>query len=240
MKLLYSIIILSVFSVAAFAQNISVVSKSSDSISGPDIAEMEAKVKIENIGSLSQTYNVIRNELSMVPGHSSYYCWSIDCYPPNVDTSTSQVTLAPGASDSTFIAYLTPYDNQGKYPGTSVVRYRIYNIDSDQREDTLGFVFVYTALNTTSLETKILSDEEVYAYPNPAVDKLNIAFGDLHVNNARIIIRNLLGSQIITRNINPTSNFTSVDVSQLDKGIYFYTLEANGEKIHTRKFAVSK
>ncbi len=233
-----SALILFVF-INAMAQSLSVVSQSSDSLSGDFYTEMEAKITLENTAANTNTYGVERFELDMAPGHSSYFCWSIDCYPTNVSLSTSFVTLAQGERDSTFIGYLTPYDGSGGIEGTSVVKYVFFNQNSSS--DTISRVFVYTAYSTVGIKTRVLDENDFYAYPNPTVNTLNVAFGDIQgFNSGRIIIRNALGSELINQAIDIHDNLTSIDVSSLERGVYLYTIQLDGQKYQTKKFAISK
>ena len=82
---------------------------------------------------------------------------------------------------------------------------------------------------------------DFYAYPNPTVNTLNVAFGDIKgFNSGRIIIRNALGSELINKAININDNLTSIDVSSLERGVYLYTVQLDGQKFQTKKFAISK
>jgi hypothetical protein len=243
MKILYTIFLsLLIISFGAHAQDISISSKSSDSISADKFTEMTAYVVVENTGTDSNTYKVERIELSMTVNHSSYFCWSIDCYNPDVSLSTSSVTIAPSETNSTFYGYLTPYDSIGAYTGTSVVKYKFFNTDGAKLNDTVSVVFVYSATEVSSLSrTRILGDNDFYAYPNPAVNSLNIAFGDIKgFSNGQIVVRNILGSELINQKINLSSNLESIDVSKLGRGVYFYSVLLDGKTVQTKKFAVTK
>jgi hypothetical protein len=200
---------------------------------------MSAHVTVENISNASATYLAERIELDMTPGHSSYFCWSIDCYPTNVSLSTSNIQLAPGQKDSTFIGYLTPYDAIG-HEGTSVVKYVFFN--ENDASDSISAVFVYVAIdNTTAIDTRMLSDEEFFAYPNPAKDQLNIAYGNLSkFSTGRVVVRDLLGSTVKVQDITMNQNLLKINVSDLNKGVYFYAIELDGVNLHTKKFVVSK
>lgn len=221
------------------AQSLDFASRTMDTVSGDFFTELEAKATVENISAQTNSYLVLRTELNMTPGHTSYYCWSIDCYPPNVDLSTSNITLSPGQKDSTFVAYLTPYDGTGGFAGTSVVRYRFFN--ENDAADSISAVFVYTATGTSSISTRILDKNDFYAYPNPTTDMLNVAFGEIDgYRSGKIVIRNALGSEMIAKPINLSRNMANLDVSTLDRGVYFYTIQLDGKNIHTKKFVVSK
>ena len=76
-------------------------------------------------------------------------------------------------------------------------------------------------------------------YPNPASDMVNLNYDfPLEVKVAEVKIMNVLGSVVSEQNIDTRSNQASIDISNINDGIYFYTILINGEvyKIHKWKF----
>jgi hypothetical protein len=73
-------------------------------------------------------------------------------------------------------------------------------------------------------------------YPNPAVGKtfINVEFES---PQATLRVYNVLGKLVVDRII--VSKRITLDVTTFTEGIYFYTLEADGEKI-TRRMTVEK
>lgn len=240
MKYIFTTLLaLLIFSATSFSQSLNITNLNPDTIKADYFTEMSSHVKIENISNDTNSYKVQRFELDMTAGHTSYFCWSIDCYSTNVSLSTSNVILTPNGRDSTFYGYLTPYDNNGGIAGTSVVKYTFFN--ENRSEDTVSVVFVYTASPVSGVKTKTLDVNEFYAYPNPAVDNLNVAFGDVKgFKSGRIIIRNALGSELLNESIDLNSNIASIDVTGIERGVYFYTIQLDGTNLQTKKFAISK
>lgn len=241
MKLIFTLLFS--FSICGFilAQDIMIYEKDNDSLTADKFTEMYGIVKVQNTGTKNNEYAVLRNEVSMVPGHISYYCWNISCYGDSVDLSIDSTILAPGEKDSTFYGYLRPYDTVGGYTGTSVVNYKIFNTDPGEPEDTVSFTYIYTATELSGVQTKILTENDFYAYPNPAVNTLNIAFNDLsQFSNAEVVLRNILGSELKRQKVNIRRNLTEIDISELGRGVYFYSVVLDGKVFQTKKFAVTK
>lgn len=73
-------------------------------------------------------------------------------------------------------------------------------------------------------------------YPNPAVGKtyINVEF---EAPEATLRVYNVLGKLVVEKVV--TSERITLDVSNFTEGIYFYTLEADGEKV-TRRMTVEK
>ena len=241
MKLIFTLLFSFVICGLVLAQDIVIYEKSDDSLSADKFTEMYGIVKVENTGTKNNEYAVLRNEVSMVPGHISYYCWNISCYGDSVDLSIDSTVLAPGEKDSTFYGYLRPYDNSGAYVGTSIVNYKIFNTDPAQPEDTVSFTYIYTANEVIGIQTRVLTENEFYAYPNPAVNSLNIAFNDLsQFSNVSVVIRNILGSELKSQKVSTNGNLAEIDISDLGRGVYFYSVVLDGKVYQTKKFAVVK
>lgn len=74
-------------------------------------------------------------------------------------------------------------------------------------------------------------------YPNPAKEKtyINVEFTS---SQARLSVSNVLGRIVEVRTITESGTIL-LDVTNYPEGIYFYTLEVDGEKI-TKKMTVKK
>ena len=52
------------------------------------------------------------------------------------------------------------------------------------------------------------------------------------------MITSLVGNRVYTQPINNASGKTNIDLSNLVAGIYFYSIEVNGQAISTKKLIV--
>lgn len=79
---------------------------------------------------------------------------------------------------------------------------------------------VISSLITVSTSTKeIISNNELFIYPNPASDEIMITLKNQLSNPERIILINLLGETILEKHISGTDNY-SLNVSSLPPGLY--------------------
>ena len=85
--------------------------------------------------------------------------------------------------------------------------------------------FTYGNLNTTSFE----SSNEIYLYPNPTKDILNISIPNYIGIPNRYFIINGLGQKIISKQILKESDL-SINISSLNKGIYYIVVEKGDDK----------
>ncbi len=73
----------------------------------------------------------------------------------------------------------------------------------------------------------------VNAYPNPATEKLNVTFSVAKSANVNVSLMNSMGQVIATKVNNVIANQTATatfETGNLASGIYFYSVEANGQK----------
>ena len=76
-------------------------------------------------------------------------------------------------------------------------------------------------------------------YPNPATDVLNIEVNASQASEMSINVYNIMGQNVMSKNVNITTgmNTRSISTSELNSGIYFVTVRANGFE-NTMKFIV--
>ncbi|MDC0104951.1 T9SS type A sorting domain-containing protein [Bacteroidia bacterium] len=74
-------------------------------------------------------------------------------------------------------------------------------------------------------------------YPNPAKEKtyVNVEFSSME---ATLTLSNILGQVIQIQKL-PQSGTYIIDVTNIQEGVYFYTLAADGHKV-TKKLTVKK
>jgi hypothetical protein len=76
-------------------------------------------------------------------------------------------------------------------------------------------------------------------YPNPATDMLNIEVNASQASEMSISVYNIMGQNVMNQNVNITTgmNTRPINISDLNSGIYFVTVKANGFE-NTMKFIV--
>ncbi|GAK91543.1 hypothetical protein JCM19297_1042 [Nonlabens ulvanivorans] len=81
-------------------------------------------------------------------------------------------------------------------------------------------------------------DNEVTLYPNPlTVDSLTINLGNSIVDQPSVVVYNMLGQQVISRDVNNVSNNTFVidNLSTIETGVYFVHI-TNGSSTTVKRF----
>lgn len=96
---------------------------------------------------------------------------------------------------------------------------------------TLGLLFAFTAAMADNKPTLAQN------YPNPAKEKTFVKV-EFSSPEAVLKLSNLLGEVVSVQRL-PHSGTFVLDVTEIPEGVYFYTLEADGQKM-TKRLTVKK
>jgi hypothetical protein len=78
------------------------------------------------------------------------------------------------------------------------------------------------------------SNKTVNIYPNPFTSSINIMINDAsQTNNRELKIYNIMGKEVV--NVTITQQLTTLEISQLPSGIYFYKVMSNNKTIQSGK-----
>ena len=169
-------------------------------------------------------------EISMVPGTASLFCWGL-CFAPNVYVSPDPLTIAGNTTnESDFSGHYLP----SGMSGMSVIRYVFF--DQRNPDDSVCFNTNFQAypLGISGLS----GTNALAAYPNPASGKVTVAFSGMESASGTVVIRNLLGERVKEITVSGTSGKVTFDATDLNSGIYFYSLVVNGNAVATKKLVV--
>lgn len=196
-----------------------------------------AEATIFNVSVTNNTHNlmnvkVLRTNVEIVDGTENTFCW-VTCYPPDVDESPEGIRIDPGASVDNFTGDFIANESIG----TSIVKYKFFD---DDNPDTFSEVVVKYWSSPQAIGEEIANNISFSnAYPNPAINTFNIDYNfDTNINNASLKIVNLLGSVVKEVEIDQNSNKLSMDISNLDSGVYFYSIVVNNEVFQTKKLVI--
>lgn len=139
---------------------------------------------------------------------------------------------ANGSLNTTFGSIATGLDTDfTQYAKTKVYNNKLYTAYNrvDPRNDYYinSHLIDNQFLSTSNFEN---NDKNSIVYPNPFTDKININFKDLDLQNIKISIFNLNGSEIFSKNFNNFQNNETLSIDDLSKyaaGIYFLKIQAD-------------
>jgi hypothetical protein len=89
----------------------------------------------------------------------------------------------------------------------------------------------YTDPFPVGIPTVSVPNMDINAYPNPVSDLLNVPFPSAIVNG-QLILSDMQGKVVKRVNVNGTK--TTLDVSDIDAGIYFLTLKDEKSMANSR------
>ncbi len=198
--------------------------------------EIQAHAIVTNVSEDTVEVKVHRIIIDTVPGTRNQFCWVL-CYAYETNESSYSVTLDPGASTSEleFSGHYQPAGNGG----TSKIRYKFFNVDNEQDTVSMTVFYVVSPASVADLQS---ASHFGSAYPNPASEIVSFDFEFSHtVKEARLVIYNLLGKQVMDYPVNNRNGKLSVPLHELNEGVYFYTFMVNGETAATtRKLVVQR
>ena len=240
MKKIALSLILAVFSMTAFSQSIQLFYNNEEASDTLNIFidrlndESTIWISVKNNTSDSLYVTVHKEVLSELEGSFNTFCLG-NCFDPSVTTSPTTLNLAAGES-STNDQFHFVYFPANQF-GTTTVKYQFY----DERINEIPRDLVVNYITQVDGIEEPVTAKLFNAYPNPASSNVTIQYdlsGRTAVNDARIVITSLVGNKVYTQPLNNTSGKASIDISNLVAGIYFYSIEANGQIISTKKLIV--
>ncbi len=97
-----------------------------------------------------------------------------------------------------------------------------------------------SSCSSTVSVKNILSDSQVKITPNPSNDFVNVSINtELNSSDWKISILNSLGQNVISRKLNNESNHR-LDVSGLESGLYFISIQSKDQKLFTKQISILK
>jgi hypothetical protein len=185
---------------------------------------------VKNITSSNISTKARKEETVMASMATSSICYAGTCFPSSVYVSPCKPTNAGST-----VALTTDF-NFGNTFNMSTIRYTVYNCSN--ANDTATFIIQYNA-SPAGIKNLALNFSISDAYPNPASTMLNFNY---KISNStgvpHITIHNLLGNLVKSADMTESNGTARLDVSDLEEGLYFYTLEVNNRPLAVRKFIV--
>ena len=189
-------------------------------------------VIITNTSNETESILLSKRVISEISG--SYNTFHIgDCCDPSITVAPVPFILQPGESSDGNSFHLL-YNPCGK-EGTTTVE---YTFSSGSSSTILRVNYIYSTSGIANPDIRVNS---ITAYPNPATTSVTVSYelsGSLPSNDVHLVITNLVGSKVAVHSLSGTSGKVVMDLNDLDAGIYFYSIEANGKAVSTRKLIV--
>jgi hypothetical protein len=198
--------------------------------------------EIQNNYSSTKTIKIKRYLLQYTSGQDVYYCFGTNCYTANSSPAfipTQNVTLSPGGTlpnGAGTYGLKTDFDDNNVI-GNSLVRYTLYDVNN--ASDSLSFTINYEVGSVGIKQIEQVRYTMSSCMPNPAKNYTNIIYEIKNFNgNAKLILNDIIGNKLKDFKIEEPSGNLKIDLTEFNKGIYFYTLQINNKNMVSRKLII--
>ena len=199
---------------------------------------MEIQFDIHVINTTDADINVVA-QMESDPSNptSDYLCWG-SCYMPGVLEAENVVTAGDEGVFNGHVMFVDAEWNTLPVGTTAKITYTFF--DERNPEETYSFV-VNFKYQTESIVDYNSVDVFSNAYPNPANNTVSFDYNmPFDVNSASVAIYNMMGQEVVRQNLNLGGSRADINVSNLNEGVYFYSLIVNNQTVKTNKFVVSR
>jgi hypothetical protein len=202
----------------------------------PDSVELITYLNVKNISNATIKVFCKKVQLTMLDSTEMTMCWAGNCYPAPVNVSPFSQSINAGQTNTEFIGHYTQTAFSHFKSGESVIRWVFYNQANvnDSASVTVKYTTYPLGIDESNGRQAVLSN----AYPNPANAVAGFNYAVPSGSQARIVIRNILGSIVHSEQVSTGSGKISVNTANLTDGIYFYSLMLDGKNSQTKKLVV--
>lgn len=194
---------------------------------------MKSDMYIINNTATQQTISFKRRRNYHTYGWTDQICDDLICF--NADDVTlwerpGSPALVVNPGDSS-IMQLKVFPND--IPGCAIYTY--YVLDGAKViQDSITVTFTVDGL-TCVLGAEEIEEPVFSVYPNPASDQLNIEMSNAG-NDDVFKVFNILGEEV--RTVRLKEGLNTMNIVELNNGVYFYSVFRNGEVIETKKIVI--
>lgn len=167
-------------------------------------------------------------------GRTFYFCTDLNCYPPFVVLSNNVPMTAQGQFG--LITDFTP----NAATGSSTVRYTVFDVNNPS--DSIYFFLQYDVSPTSVNNLANVKASVSAPMPNPASSTFTVNFNlgsSFGKGEAKMVVYNMLGAVVMNETITDIEGNVRMDVSTLENGVYFTSLEVAGKQVSTKRLVVT-
>ena len=198
--------------------------------------QIDHHLVVKNTSANPITVKCQKTNLTLPTGAESYYCFAGNCYGAS-DTSASNSSILAAGQQISFNNFPADVDAHSGYydafgaSGIAEVQYCFYDLNdiSDETCVTITYETNITEIDDYKPLTK-LGD----FYPNPANDIVYFSFNG---NLATLKLIDILGNNV-KEILLDQKTVKKLDISDMNKGIYFGNLIVNDQVVSIKKLIV--
>ena len=201
----------------------------------PSNSETHLNIAAFNKAGFTVNVKVKKVEKNIISNSENYFCWK-DCYVSSVYESPDALPINPNAENDSFKGTYSTTESVGQ----STIMYVFFDANSKQKDS------VYVTVNYKSTAPLGISDEkqakgDISISQNPGTNgELSINYSIQKPQGASIKLFNVLGKQVGEVAVKNDQGIIHFSTSNLQSGIYFYSLAAGSQIIKTKKVILAK
>ncbi len=168
------------------------------------------------------------------PNAVTSFCTDINCYSPAQNMSIQFPVAGSGGHFDLTADYFPD-----SVAGVGHVRYSV--IDQSLPSDSSTFDILYNSTPAGIQVSTIAKASVSNPFPNPAssIFNLNYKLGNSLPENSKVVIYNMLGVRVMETRLAEVEGSVTMDVSNLEEGVYFCALESDGKTLATKRVIVT-
>jgi len=189
-------------------------------------------IKVHNHVPADLNLIAFKQPVNLVTGSTNWFFFGGNLYPFGVDTS-AMVTVPGSTIDESFEMFYGADGNEG-------VSQMVYVFLDPTNASNYALYWIHFNAEITGISDNILENTTFSAaYPNPAESFVSFDYEiPAEVNNAEILITNLLGAVVFQGTLSGLNGTERIDVSNFTEGIYFATLKLDNNIATSQKILV--
>jgi len=203
------------------------------------------KLHVKNLTGTTQAFGVrVTLEYSPYTLSDLAVCFGVACYSASATVNTTQIINSGNGDNVAGSAIYTdlkvaPVTWPWVNPATDSCIWRVTVFDSANPTDSSSALVIYRDNSTTSIDEFNSENVKLSAYPNPVSNNnVNISYSLNSNVEAELVMYDLVGKEINTYSLKGIKDNFKMDISDLNSGVYFYSLRVNGKAIKTERLIV--
>ena len=193
------------------------------------VNEFVTKILVENLLDTELNMRTYRTNMPLIEGMNAYVCFG-SCDDIDGTMFGMDWMISEGEKES-YDLHLRPNDKFG------LCKFKIDFMTPEQS------MTLFINIDMQPLGVKEQNSEKVSlsAYPNPvkAGSNVNVSYTlATQSNNNKLVIRNILGAEVMSMQLDPYETSVSINTSSLVQGVYFYAIENKNQISIAKKLIV--
>lgn len=190
---------------------------------------------IQNEGSQAKEYQLKFLRGNIGSSQNIRLCIADKCFDPRRDFAKIKLILQPGEifTDMYIEFEMGIAETKGNFD--------LQFVNATNPRDVFAIESIYEVFNPTIDNTSHRDISIGSAYPNPSSRSAQIDYEYKNPNvAAKITINSFIGNPVAEYTLDPTQKNIVINVTDLNPGVYFYTLFVDNKNIVTKKLVVKK